>query len=531
MTLDMEHTEFACLHERSPEWLLEEADRVLNHWRKIRSKLPPDLAATACRLPEELLLHIFAYVASSTSYHPTWTFVTHVCRDWRYIALNCPSLWSHIVPYSQSYASTCLERAGSLPLRLQWDDVHREPQLSYGDIAPYISRISHMSMKCPFSDHSRFSDYFHSAKPWSSLESLTLAVDADNELVPVVITFDSIAKYPPQNLQLLLLDGLSPTSWPLNPALYLHLRTLHLRRLTEDNDNFPSMSIFLDVLDMCLQLEDLILIRASPTVSASEDLIEPHSLGTRMVQMSRLRSLVLACDEGEDIRYLLSHLVISESTCLDLHCKNYEHLSDDIEIGGVMSCLPSDRSNLRFFRTISSVDVRGKNRQIIVSGTRAHETSPSFKLALTTVYDFIEEEAVCTVLFQLGLIFPLTALSVNLPIDIIQSIDDWHRTLSSTPLLTTINVLFQRRTTADLDEMEDFDSPLRRLLLALTVAPSSVAPSIAPHLTSLHLSQVSRRHVSSHMSDIRECVYSRMTRLPDPSSFQLVINGRLWRVS
>ncbi|KAH9959020.1 hypothetical protein BC827DRAFT_1090255, partial [Russula dissimulans] len=55
--------------------------------------------APISRLPPEALAAIFSFVSSSAldeSGHLRWIRVTHVCRQWRQIALNYPRFWSNI---------------------------------------------------------------------------------------------------------------------------------------------------------------------------------------------------------------------------------------------------------------------------------------------------------------------------------------------------------------------------------------------------------------------------------------------------
>lgn len=80
-------------------------------------------------LPSELLREVFLHLAGirgcghlRPAYwrkrHPyRWIHVTHVCKQWREVALRCPTLWSHIAATTKVELVTAgLERSGALPL-------------------------------------------------------------------------------------------------------------------------------------------------------------------------------------------------------------------------------------------------------------------------------------------------------------------------------------------------------------------------------------------------------------------------------
>ena len=87
------------------------------------------------RLPTETLATIFIHCAHD--YHcedlghftrtvPDWVNVSYVCRQWRNVTLNCPTLWSYIFMTSQRWTEELLARSkqASLKLRVRpgrWD--------------------------------------------------------------------------------------------------------------------------------------------------------------------------------------------------------------------------------------------------------------------------------------------------------------------------------------------------------------------------------------------------------------------------
>ena len=91
-----------------------------NEVRVLKSYL--NTATTTGRLPPEILSHVFlelsssSPVGSSTSQRLSWIRLTHVCRHWRGVALNCPALWSNISIAHEVWTDLMLSRSKEAPL-------------------------------------------------------------------------------------------------------------------------------------------------------------------------------------------------------------------------------------------------------------------------------------------------------------------------------------------------------------------------------------------------------------------------------
>lgn len=185
---------------------------VLMHAGKIRAhKSRQNTLAPVARLPPEVLMEIFQQCKGHWAKDATsWMFTSHVCRQWRTIALNCPTLWNHIrltakwecieefmkrskhVPLivqqavtptqeTEQFFANRMERIESLKLTVwhRWDDA----QDSVGD-APLLRRLWLNSQDEPASfredAHNAFSKkilYGNAAPRLEELKLTSIAVD------------------------------------------------------------------------------------------------------------------------------------------------------------------------------------------------------------------------------------------------------------------------------------------------------------------------------------------------------------------
>ncbi|TFY66978.1 hypothetical protein EVG20_g4119 [Dentipellis fragilis] len=79
-------------------------------------------------LPVETLARIFSYLADmDVPVAPNYfgcMVVAHVCRQWRLVAINTPSLWTNVLQWKEDGTQIMLQRAGNtLPLRVHFHDL------------------------------------------------------------------------------------------------------------------------------------------------------------------------------------------------------------------------------------------------------------------------------------------------------------------------------------------------------------------------------------------------------------------------
>ena len=108
------------------------------------------------RHPAELLSRIFELLAHSEDSRPFqrrthWVGVSHVCSQWRHIALECLRLWSHITcfPYSR-WAMEMLKRSKMAPLTVEgragWGPIASAQDKVVTAALEQLSRIEHLTL-------------------------------------------------------------------------------------------------------------------------------------------------------------------------------------------------------------------------------------------------------------------------------------------------------------------------------------------------------------------------------------------------
>lgn len=272
------------------------------------NKLPPEVLTMVF---QEIQQHLPSFVPLPESgpfddQHKDWLVILHVCRHWRGIAATCPRLWSTID--SGLIPRTFLKRSGTGPLTLYLDV--RKPMTSQS-VIEYLAPHSH-----------RFKE-FHidvtqwiGTTPWFSLlnrpapQLVSLSIISRGWVVAAPDIPSIFADEMP-NLRQLTLGFF--TSW--QPGYFRELT--HLSLYHQNSSTRPSTSHFLDHLESCPLLEELVLVEAGPTKVDSDDL--PSTPSTRHVSLPHLRGLHLGeWPSGDLISRLLSHLSLPEKTSLHI---------------------------------------------------------------------------------------------------------------------------------------------------------------------------------------------------------------------
>ncbi|KAN0097009.1 hypothetical protein V8E55_001455 [Tylopilus felleus] len=129
-------------------------------------------------LPHEVLATIFIHYAHE--YHsghpgyptrtvPMWVNVSYVCRYWRDVALNCPSLWTYVFMTSLRWTEELLARSrqASLRIRIRLVYVHDAPRwlASLEKVMEHVERIQLLRLELPASNAQRILSKLDSRAP------------------------------------------------------------------------------------------------------------------------------------------------------------------------------------------------------------------------------------------------------------------------------------------------------------------------------------------------------------------------------
>ncbi|KAN0138246.1 hypothetical protein V8E53_004135 [Lactarius tabidus] len=301
---------------KSLEESIQKSFRAL---RRCRNALAP-----ISSLPTEVIAAIFsifrsfdAPLAGGKRDHLAWLRVTHVCHQWREIALNNPIFWSHIDFTNITLAGVAemLSRAKKAPLRLEARVTgHRREGARFSafkkELQSHVSDICYLTIKADSVLLCRTLKRL--ASPAPTLERLSLFMDANYQLrtpsqapIPDTLFGGTTPRLSCLELRKCNINWKSP--------LLKGLRHLEIRSPSERAR--PSLTDWLDALDEMPQLRELILDSASPIVPPS-----PFDI-KRTITLPFLTQLDISASVG-DCALALSHLALPVLTHLWINAKS-----------------------------------------------------------------------------------------------------------------------------------------------------------------------------------------------------------------
>ncbi|KAG7099939.1 hypothetical protein E1B28_001732 [Marasmius oreades] len=303
---------------------------------------PPDNSYPISRLPSEILVHIFAYLVTIRSAfmwtRPTYLDFTHVCHDWREIALNTPSLWTQPDFRWLGWVREMLRRSKDAPLHVRYRIDEMITVLSFEDammdILVHIHRIASLYLYLELQSGDK-----------KGFNRTLLALDKPAPLVHTVRFGFFRALHPsnipfPQhlfadeapNLRNLFLDG---CHFRWNSPLLKHLTTFSLR--THDRatmapcDQCPTTKRFMEILEAMPELEVLNLDCSLPShLSEAPDF-------AHTVHFPRMRDLRLVRSSVTDCTNLLQRISFPQSTTVEVSCIPLHHQNDELPLFSALS--------------------------------------------------------------------------------------------------------------------------------------------------------------------------------------------------
>lgn len=268
-------------HEEVAAWRKSTEDEVQKHkhaisnlWSQFNARLP------VSRLPPEVLTKIFIMHRDFAKYpggaklgHPRyWIAISHVCRHWRTVALNYPTLWTYI---DFNFDLTCLSevfvRAKQAPrLNILTKGLSRDKRPIFLRVLEEMPRISELEIDLP----SNLILKRVGSAPL--LQKLILDACDNSELEPF---FGILCGDEAPLLQYLVLKTWKAFVWPTNVS-HPNLKEFHL----SSHDHPESLIDIFAALDGMPLLEKLVLDYAC----LPHDL-QPSTPGDRVITLPHLR--------------------------------------------------------------------------------------------------------------------------------------------------------------------------------------------------------------------------------------------------
>ncbi|TDL22624.1 hypothetical protein BD410DRAFT_210465 [Rickenella mellea] len=281
-------------------------------------------------LPQEIIIHIFHLLQIPGSLR--WLVVTWICRIWRQVALECPSLWTYI-RLSNAWpqeVSTFIRRAKSSPLTVHTYPTSYVTDHGYftGFLLEHLSRAREVWLKTflppPPADHDIDLQTIFST-PAPLLEKVNICRPWESwDVKPPPFRFGS-------NLPLLcsiVLDN-QPLEWCSESIR--GLRELDLRSICKVDQ--PSLSSLIAILEACPALELLSLDMAGPNTESHE-----FGLPIHHVNLPHLRKLTLLSDV-RPVAALLSHMTTPNTLRWTINCCNpHDFLDFSLPLSAPILC-------------------------------------------------------------------------------------------------------------------------------------------------------------------------------------------------
>jgi hypothetical protein len=342
------------------------------------------------RLPTETLATIFIHGARD--YHrdsdrgyftrtaPSWVNVSYVCRHWRGVALNCPSLWTYVFMTSQRCTEELLARSkrASLMLHVKLGFREKSPRVSrfVEQVTNHTERIQELSLRLPAT---------HTLDVLSKLSSRA------PRLKNLTIDFILVRRDPSER-SFVLFSGDTPAlrtlelthcPVPLHSFKLIGLTTLSLHRVPVRFQQ--NMVEFLATLSCMPHLKRLYLKDA--LASAAGFLSSSAFNTSKKIDLPHLSRLLTAAPLSTVIA-LLARVNIPLKTEVRLKCKS-EHDSSPVDYYGQLSSLLVQRFSTSEDQALSSPTIRS----LVIESAMRREVKLTFSASERDrdSFDFISE--------------------------------------------------------------------------------------------------------------------------------------------
>jgi hypothetical protein len=228
-------------------------DEIARNREHLRSLLWQRNAVVAVNhLPVELLSLIFSMVQERwRKPDPLRLAITHVCKQWRFVALSCPALWNYVEigsSWGPPFVNEMIQRAKGLPLLI---NIETQSNLAFGEALKLAPLARQLRVYLEDSDHvDTFNDAVESYTMWDARSLVLESSDCDDTInLPDIVTIF--------RLQVLHLHEVSIGGVPRDQGVS-QLTTLAIRSAR------APCAIFWDMMNYANQVEILWVEAALP---------------------------------------------------------------------------------------------------------------------------------------------------------------------------------------------------------------------------------------------------------------------------
>ncbi|KAG2157837.1 uncharacterized protein EDB93DRAFT_819107 [Suillus bovinus] len=254
------------------------------------------------RLPDEILLMIFKHFEEERRLNgydsdddfesdavddaPACLVVTHVCRRWRKVALECPTLWRFISSTSLYWLDVMLERSQQAPLVVTYTTFAISLKGCLEKILLHLPHIKYLELRALSYHVGRVMDLL-SSQPAPMLETFKFSVYG--QLPSTVSISDTIFQGQAPSLRYLEVDYCNPR-W--SSSIFSGLRTLYVAKTSlpdllsalQCTDTLEQLTLRYDFL----QTGQSILIDGVPLPRLKKIVLDGTSLETAVSLLGRL---------------------------------------------------------------------------------------------------------------------------------------------------------------------------------------------------------------------------------------------------
>ncbi|KAH9984213.1 hypothetical protein BJV77DRAFT_212406 [Russula vinacea] len=481
--------------------------------------------APISRLPPETLTAIFSFLPQvlppSTSVtrrgNPARICVTHVCRQWREIALEYPRLWSYInfTKLAPAAMAEILARARTMPLHLEANPVYwitEKNDAFERQLEAHISHTRYLSIRGQI--HAALERLVSSAPILESLSLSHTSYDTCRFRLPQLVIPINLFNCITPKLTSLELENCH-ISWksPLLRGLR-NLKVLNPYTGTRDWEG-RELKHLLDALNDMPQLETLILYTSNDTELTPLAAAPLKSRSSRVVTLPSLTGLHISAS-ARDCAFALAHLVLPALSWLHVNAESHDQEGRDVRL--VIPHVTQNVYGLQGTEPLRTILISGGRArakvvawtmpdiEVSVSNTLTSASSPARLVFTATCRDW--EYGVATKIFR--------SLLTHLPINSVSTLITrnssplsegfWLSHARRWPLLE--HVLLDHTTTwafwEMLAESAPPDGPRLPLLTKLTLIEDSLTDTETFHLRGMLIERV-EQGVPLEVLDVSAC--------------------------